>query len=55
MITKVTEIKDKFVKVHKEVRAKSGDLNVKQSIDDVLSLIGEWKKFKNYGFILSHD
>lgn len=41
MITKVTEIKDKFVKVHKEVRAKSGDLNVKQSIDDVLSLIGE--------------
>lgn len=26
---KVMEMKDKFVKVHKEVRAKSGDLNVK--------------------------
>ena len=39
LLSKVVEIKDKFVKVHKE--CKIPDNAVKQAIQDVLSLVGE--------------
>lgn len=39
LVSKVIEIKDKFVKVHKE--CKIPDPAVKQAIQDVLSLVGE--------------
>lgn len=41
MVTKAIQMKDKFVKVHKDVQSKSQDNGVKQAIEDVLSLIGE--------------
>ena len=39
LLTKVIDIKDKFVKCHKECQIQ--DNSVKQAISDVLSLIGE--------------
>ena len=39
LLSKVIEIKDKFVKVHKECKIQ--DNAVKQAISDVLSLVGE--------------
>ena len=39
LLSKIIEIKDKFVKVHKECKIQ--DNAVKQAISDVLSLVGE--------------
>ena len=39
LLSKVMDIKDKFVKVHKECKIE--DPSVKQAIQDVLSLVGE--------------
>ena len=41
MLTVVMGYKDKFVKVHNDLKAKTQDNNVKQAIEDALSLIGE--------------
>ena len=41
MLAVVMGYKDKFVKVHSDLKAKTQDNNVKQSIEDALSLIGE--------------
>ena len=41
MMEKVAGYQDKFVKVYKDLRAKSADKNVKDAIGDLLSLIGE--------------
>ena len=41
LLAKVMEMKDKFVKVHNEVKAKTTDNNVKFAIDDLLMLLGE--------------
>lgn len=39
LLTRVMDMKDKFVKVHKECKIQ--DNSVKQAIQDVLSLVGE--------------
>lgn len=41
MLAKVMDMKDKFVKIHNEVKAKTTDNNVKFAIDDLLMLLGE--------------
>jgi hypothetical protein len=41
LLGKVMEMKDKFVKVHNEVKSKTTDNNVKFAIDDLLMLLGE--------------
>ena len=40
MLDKLADKKDHFIKVHKDLKAKVTDSNVKQAIDDLLLLIG---------------
>lgn len=40
LLDKVSGIKEKFIKVHTEFKNQSADHQLKQTIDDVLSLVG---------------
>jgi len=41
ILAKVMDMKDKFVKVHSDAKAKTTDSNAKQAIEDLMMLIGE--------------